>query len=141
VTTAAASYFRPLTAAECEEHLGHGGAGRVAWNAPDGPMVLPVTYQLHLGRVSFRTSPYGALSCLAEPTNVAFEVDEIDLVAGTGWSVLLRGRAQAVTSSLALTSLWRLDGIVPWANGSRNLFIAIDARSTSGRMVRAPFAG
>jgi nitroimidazol reductase NimA-like FMN-containing flavoprotein (pyridoxamine 5'-phosphate oxidase superfamily) len=140
MTTTTNSAFRALTQSECEERLAQQSAGRVAWDAPDGPVVLPVSYQLHLGRVSFRTSPYGALSCLAEPTNVAFEVDEIDAAAGTGWSVLVRGRAQAVTSSYELSTLWGLEGVVPWATGSRNLFIAIEPRSTSGRMVRAPYA-
>lgn len=138
MTATASSVFRPLTAAECEVRLAGHRVGRVAWNAADGPMVLPVSYQLHLGRISFRTSPYGALSRLVEPTNVAFEVDDIDLTAGTGWSVLVRGRAQAVTSSFELANLWRLEGAVPWATGSRNLFIAVEARSTTGRLVTAP---
>jgi nitroimidazol reductase NimA-like FMN-containing flavoprotein (pyridoxamine 5'-phosphate oxidase superfamily) len=140
MTATTSSAFRALTPAECEERLARHSAGRVAWNAPDGPVVLPVSYQLHLGRISFRTSPYGALSRLAEPTNVAFEVDEIDTEAGTGWSVLVRGRAQAVTSSHELSSLWRLEGAVPWATGSRNLFVVIEPRTTTGRLLRAPFA-
>lgn len=140
MTTTTSSYFRSLTPAECDERLAQHRAGRVAWNAPDGPMVLPVTYVMHLGKISFRTSGYGALSTLAEPTNVAFEVDEIDMEAGTGWSVLVRGRAQAVTSSYLLSTLWRLDGIVPWATGSRNIFISIDPHSIRGKLVRAPFA-
>ena len=140
MTGTAMSYFRSLTPDECQERLDHHHAGRVAWNAPDGPMVLPVSYQMHLGKVVVRTSAYGTLSDLAEPTNVAFEVDDIDMEAGHGWSVLVRGRAQAVTSSYQLTTLWRLDGVVPWATGSRNLFIGIDPRGISGKMVRAPFA-
>jgi len=50
------SAFRALTLAGCEERLAQQSAGRVAWDAPDGPVVLPVSHQLHLGRVSFRTS-------------------------------------------------------------------------------------
>jgi len=103
-------------------------------------MLLPVSYQMHLGKVAFRTSAYGVLSRLAQSTMVAFEVDEIDMDAGTGWSVLVRGRAQAVTSDYQLSTLWRLDGIVPWATGSRNLFITIDPLHVSGKLVRAPFA-
>jgi hypothetical protein len=49
-------------------------------------------------------------------------------------------RAEAVTSSYLLSTLSRLDGIVPWATGNRTLFISIDRHSTSGRLVRAPFA-
>jgi len=140
MTATTNSPFRALTRTECEEMLAGHRAGRVAWQAPDGPMVLPVSYQLHLGRVSFRTSPYGSLSALIEPTPVAFEIDEIDMDAGTGRSVLVRGRAQAVTSDHLLSTLWRLEGIVPWATGTRNLFISIDPHSISGRQVRAPYA-
>jgi nitroimidazol reductase NimA-like FMN-containing flavoprotein (pyridoxamine 5'-phosphate oxidase superfamily) len=140
-TTASTSKsFRPLTEVECQQRLAEHHAGRVAWNAGDGPMLLPVSYQLHLGKVSFRTSPYGALSRLVEPTNVAFEIDEIDRESGTGWDVLVRGRAQAVTSTYTLSTLWKLEGIVPWATGTRNLFISIEPHSVSGRQVRAPFS-
>jgi nitroimidazol reductase NimA-like FMN-containing flavoprotein (pyridoxamine 5'-phosphate oxidase superfamily) len=140
MTATTSSRFRALTRRECDEELARHSAGRVAWQAPDGPMVLPVSYQLYLGRISFRTSPYGALSALRHPTNVAFEIDEIDMDAGTGWSVVVRGRAEAVTSDHVLSSLWRLDGVVPWATGSRNLFITIDPHSVSGRQVKAPSA-
>ena len=71
---------------------------------------------------------------------VAFEIDEIDKEAGTGWSVVARGPAHAVTSPQVLSSLWKLNGVVPWATGSRNLFISIDPLSIGGRTVRAPFA-
>lgn len=140
MTASTNSHFRPLTQAECEQHLAQQHAGRVAWTAADGPMVLPISYEMHLGQVSFRTSPYGVLSCLVEPTNVAFEIDDIDMEAGTGWSVLVRGRARAVTSTYTLSNLWKLEGIVPWATGTRNLFITIEPRSISGRQVRAPYA-
>ena len=139
-TTGTSSHFRALTLAECEQRLAEGGAGRVAWNAADGPMLLPVSYEMHLGRVSFRTSPCGVLSRLAEPTNVAFEIDDVDLAAGTGWSVVLRGRAAGVTSTYTLATLWKLEGVVPWATGTRNLFISIEPHSISGRQVKAPFA-
>jgi len=139
MSTEVSSHFRPLSREECEQRLAEHRAGRVAWQAADGPMVLPVSYRVHVGKVSFRTSPYGVLSRLAAPTNVAFEIDDIDLDAGTGWSVLVRGRAQAVTSSYVLTTLWK-DGPVPWATGTRNLFISIEPHSISGRLVKAPFA-
>ena len=88
----------------------------------------------------FRTSPYGALSALAKPTNVAFEIDDVDQQAGTGWSVLVRGRAKAVNHAYDLTALLGTQGIVPWASGTRNLFVAIGPRTITGRTVQAPFA-
>jgi hypothetical protein len=35
--------------------------------------------------------------------------------------------------------LWARPDIVPWAPGTRNLFIAITAHALSGRIVHAPF--
>lgn len=134
------SHFQAMSREECQQRLAEHHAGRVAWTAADGPMVLPVSYQVYAGEVTFRTSAYGALSALIHPTNVAFEIDDIDMDAGTGWSVLVRGRAKAVRSPTVLTALWTLDGAVPWATGTRNVFIGIEPRSISGRLVKAPFA-
>jgi hypothetical protein len=50
----------------------------------------------------------------------------------------VRGRAQAVTQNFDLVTLWKMDNILPWASGTRNLFIAIEPRSITGRSVRAP---
>jgi len=80
------------------------------------------------------------LSQLAEPTNVAFEIDEVDQESGVGWSVVVRGRARAVTQAYDLTKLWVMDGLVPWAAGTRNLFVGITPDSITGRAVKAPWA-
>ena len=134
------SHFREISRAECERLLGAQSTGRVAWNSPDGPQVLPVAYGLYTDEIVFRTSPYGVLSQLAKPTEVAFEIDDIDQVHGAGWSVLVRGRAKAVVAQRELVSLWTEPGIVPWAPGTRNLWIAISPRTITGRRAKAPFA-
>jgi uncharacterized protein len=87
----------------------------------------------------FRTSPYGVLSQLDNPTNVAFEIDDIDQAHGAGWSVVARGRARGIVAPHELVRLWTQPGIVPWAPGTRNLWIGISIRTISGRRVKAPF--
>ena len=134
------SHFREIPRDECEALLGDQSTGRVAWNAPDGPQILPVSYGIYAGDIVFRTSPYGALAQLTRPTLVAFEIDDIDQAHGSGWSVLVRGRAKAVMAPHELVSLWTQPGIVPWAPGIRNLWIGISVTTISGRRVRAPFA-
>ena len=96
---------------------------------------------MYTGDIVFSTSPFGALSALANPTNVAFEIDDVDQQAGAGWSVLVRGRAKAVRQAYDVMTLWGTEGIVPWASGTRNLFVAIAPRTITGRAVQAPFAG
>ena len=128
--------FAELSEAECQELLAQHTAGRVGFMAPDGPQILPVTYQFRNGGVIFRTSPAGALSGLIRRTSVAFEIDDIDEQNKSGWSVLVLGFAEAMAHNHLLTSAWET-GPVPWADGVRNLFIEIKPRKISGRSVGA----
>jgi len=128
--------FAELSEAECQELLAQHTAGRVGFMAPEGPQILPVTYQYRNGSVIFRTSPVGALSGLVRRTSVAFEIDDIDEQNRSGWSVLVLGFAEAMAHNYLLTSAWET-GPVPWADGVRNLFIEIKPRKISGRSVRA----
>jgi uncharacterized protein len=129
--------FEELTLAECERLLAEHKAGRVGVNAPAGPQILPVTYAYYAKTIVFRTSPYGVLSSLERHTRVAFEIDDIDEERESGWSVLVLGSAERVTREYTLTSLWE-DGPVPWAEGTRNLFIMITPETITGRIVGAP---
>lgn len=129
---------RELTAEECQTHLEHATQGRVAWSADGLVHILPISCAVHAGRVTFRTSPYGVLAALEHTSEVAFEVDQIDLATGTGWSVVVQSRAQAVVMSEDLLDLWARPDLVPWAPGTRNVFISITPHHLSGRRVQAP---
>lgn len=133
------SHFRDVPRDECEALLAAQRAGRVAWNVPDGPHVLPVTYGVYAGDIVFRTSPHGVLAQLDNPTIVAFEIDDLDQAHRSGWSVVARGRARGIGAPHELVRLWTQPGIVPWAPGIRNLWIGISIRTISGRLVKAPF--
>jgi nitroimidazol reductase NimA-like FMN-containing flavoprotein (pyridoxamine 5'-phosphate oxidase superfamily) len=140
-STGDAAQFQEIHATRCRELLAHHHTGRVAWSAPDGPELLPVTYAVHNGDVVFRTSPYGAMAQLAEQRcPVAFEIDDIDREQGSGWSVVVRGTTRGVVPAHELVTLWTVDGIEPRATGIRNAFVAITPRTISGRVVKAPAA-
>jgi uncharacterized protein len=124
---------------ECQALLAAQSTGRVAWNAPDGPQVLPVTYGVYAGDIVFRTSRHGVLAQLDNPTIVAFGIDDLDQAHRAGWSVVARGRARGIVAPHELVKLWTQPGIVPWAAGIRNLWIGISIRMISGRQVNAPF--
>lgn len=125
-----------LSGPRCRELLAGNDIGRVAWQAADGPQILPILYALRGETVLFRTSPYGALSDLIRPTEVAMEVDQLDVEHRSGWSVLVRGRAEAASEPAEFSPTWTLDGIVPWAPGQRNLVIQITPRVITGRVFR-----
>jgi nitroimidazol reductase NimA-like FMN-containing flavoprotein (pyridoxamine 5'-phosphate oxidase superfamily) len=131
--------FTELSRSECEDLLAKRSVGRVGLNAPTVPQIFPVTYAYYAKTIVFRTSPYGVLSSLERHTRVAFEIDDIDEERESGWSVLVMGSAEGVTAHYTLSTLWK-EGPVPWASGTRNLFIAITPDSITGRAVRAPFA-
>jgi nitroimidazol reductase NimA-like FMN-containing flavoprotein (pyridoxamine 5'-phosphate oxidase superfamily) len=132
-----ASEFRAISPTHCQELLESQSVGRIAWQAADGPQILPVTYAWHDGTIIFRTSPYGVLSELIRPTEVALEIDELDQNNRRGWSVVVQGRAQAVAEPDELVRMWTVGDVVPWAAGVRNVFIQITPHKVTGRVVAA----
>jgi uncharacterized protein len=131
------SDFRAMSPARCQELIESQTVGRIAWQAADGPQILPVTYAWHEGTIIFRTSPYGVLSELIRPTEVALEIDELDQKNRRGWSVVVQGRSQGVAEPDQLVRMWTVGGVVPWAAGVRNVFIQITPHRVTGRVVAA----
>jgi nitroimidazol reductase NimA-like FMN-containing flavoprotein (pyridoxamine 5'-phosphate oxidase superfamily) len=127
--------FGPLSSEECRRRLEGGSIGRVAWNTVDGPQVLPVTYAVHNDAVVFRTAAYGPLADLRHVRRVAFEIDEFDAESRTGWSVVVVGQSRAAAKAAELVELWSQADPVPWAPGTRNLFIEIRIDQLSGRSI------
>jgi len=127
--------FGPLSSEECRRRLEGGSIGRVAWNTVDGPQVLPVTYAVHNDAVVFRTAAYGPLADLRHVRRVAFEIDEFDAETRTGWSVVVVGQSRAAAKAAELVELWSQADPVPWAPGTRNLFIEIRIDQLSGRSI------
>jgi nitroimidazol reductase NimA-like FMN-containing flavoprotein (pyridoxamine 5'-phosphate oxidase superfamily) len=119
---------------ECLELLTVKQVGRLAYADQDGPVVVPVNYVLHDRSVLFRTSPHSLLGRNVSNAVVAFEVDDIDDVTESGWSVLVRGRAEYLDVDDLPTSDRRP---APWADGGRNLNVRIRPRSVTGRRLLA----
>ena len=94
-----------LERGECLRLIAAGGVGRIAYTSRFGPTVLPVNYTLYEGGILFRTAQHGPLDedLRTGITNadykVAFEIDDIDMGAGQGWSVLVQGPAHHVTGA------------------------------------------
>lgn len=124
-------YFERIEPDECRRMLDSTTVGRVCWISPTrGLQVLPVTYTMHQGTIGFAVARTSVLGELAEPVEVAFQVDDIDAETSTGWSILVHGEARALTESAGELN-------APWAPGERDLLIGITPRSVSGRLVSA----
>ena len=124
---------RGLGPAECRQRLSEQTVARVAWQGAAGLQLLPVSYTWHERRLVFRTSAYGLLAELAQPTAVVVEVDDLSVSRRLGWSVVVHGTASGVAEPAELVSLWTVDGLVPWAEGLRTMFVEVRPTSISGR--------
>jgi nitroimidazol reductase NimA-like FMN-containing flavoprotein (pyridoxamine 5'-phosphate oxidase superfamily) len=125
---------------ECLRLISPGGVGRVAFNNPSGPLILPVNYTIEQGAVLFRTAFGGPMDAdlrtgvAGAEFMVAFEVDHIDENTREGWSVLIRGGAHHITDrERATTAEPRVES---WAGGERELYIRIAPVDITGRRIQ-----
>ncbi|TCJ00029.1 pyridoxamine 5'-phosphate oxidase family protein [Aeromicrobium sp. IC_218] len=116
--------------------LGAGVVGRIAFVDHDGTLQLvPVNYRELDGDVFWLTAAGGILARSADADQVAFQVDHHDDTFQSGWSILLRGRAEVVhDEGLAATLADR--GLRPWAPGERTTLVRLRAAAMTGRRVR-----
>lgn len=84
--------------------------------------------------VVFRTDIGSKLSAGLREAPVAFEIDGVDRRAHTGWSVVVRGRAEEVTDPAELKRLRELP-LVPWAPGPKDHFLRVRPSQVSGREI------
>lgn len=85
-----------LPLAQCLTLLRSRPVGRLAYLDAGGPTVVPVNHLVDGSTVVLRTQSGGKLDAAIVGAAVAFQLDDHDPVRGTGWSVLVRGRAEVV---------------------------------------------
>jgi uncharacterized protein len=120
----------------CRQMLARCAFGRVAFDDPDeGLSVLPVNCLYSHDAVLFRTLPGSALDRLGEGRAVAFEADQVDPVAESGWSVLVRGTATHLRDPERIAALAD-SAMHPWAPGQRDSWVEIRSGQITGRIIR-----
>jgi hypothetical protein len=130
--------FSEIGFEECAALLRAGIVGRVAIATQDGPHIVPVNYAVVDEAVVVATSPYSVLGTYGRGGMLAFEVDGFDPETQEGWSVVARGRAEAL-DPLGLQQVREHGLPTPWADGTRTLFLRIPWSELSGRRVgKAP---
>lgn len=124
-----------LSVEQCREMLTAASVGRVGFVQGDRVQIIPVNYVHDGDDIIIRTSPDGILRALpAATTDVAFEVDHIDSLAGTAWSVLLTCQVTEVTDPEEIAAL-DTHRVTPWAGPGRTLHLRLRAKAMSGRLV------
>ncbi|MFC4062639.1 pyridoxamine 5'-phosphate oxidase family protein [Planomonospora corallina] len=126
-----------LSYEECIRLLAGCPIGRIVFTDRALPAVQPVNFCLDGEDIVIRTTVGSKLAAATRRTVVAFEVDEFDPVARTGWSVTVVGHARAAEDPAEIERLAALP-LTPWAPGSRDHFIVIATEQVSGRRLTQP---
>jgi uncharacterized protein len=120
----------------CRQMLARCTFGRVAFgNDDEGLTVLPVNCVYSHDAVLFRAQAGSALDRLGAGRVVAFEADQIDPIAESGWSVLVRGTATHLRDPERIAAL-TVTSTHPWAPGLRDRWIEIHPQQITGRIIR-----
>jgi uncharacterized protein len=124
-----------LSVNECVRLLTDKPVGRVAFWGPDGPQVLPVNHAVVDGDVVFRVAAHSEMAQALNGSAVAFEVDDIDDITQSGWSVLVVGSSEYVEDPDTMTERSGRRLPDPWAPGLRTLVVRVVTHRVSGRRI------
>lgn len=114
---------------DCLRLLGSHQIARLVSGAA-GTHLRPVNYILAAGDILTRAD-----QPIDDGTAVTLEIDELDAVERQGWSVIVHGRAYAISEeSVSADARERL---APWAPGPKASWTKIVIDEVSGRWVRA----
>lgn len=119
---------------ECYRLIAGQQVGRLGVNAEEQPLIFPVNFLMDGTQVVIRTDPGTKLAAAAHAP-VTFEVDAIDQQHRSGWSVLIRGRAEEVTGAERAALVERADagGVRSWAPGEHGHWLRLVAEHVTGR--------
>jgi uncharacterized protein len=125
-----------LSREECLRLLAENSFGRLAVTMKDQPVIRPVNYLFYepSQSVVFRTAQGSKFHALLRAARAAFEIDGIDERSRTGWSVIIHGVTEEITTP---SDVRRLDGLglETWAPGPKPHWVCIRAWTVSGRRI------
>lgn len=129
-----------LTEEECFALIRGKVIARLAFADDDGPAVLPVNFGIAGKDIVFRIEAGSHLRDVLHG-RVAVEIDETDVDAGTGWSVLIRGKGREIPPNDVPALLKQMGENFPhpWAEGVHNIWAAVTPERVTGRHLSFPY--
>ena len=121
-----------LETADCIELLGTQTLGRIALSSGALPLILPVNYVLVDDRIVIRTRRGTNLARATNNAVVAFEVDQIDVASGIGWSVVVQGFARELADPPVLAAV-RAEPLARWLDPETSVHVEISLDIIAGR--------
>lgn len=124
-----------LTSHECDRLLSTTPIGRVSFLLDGEPQILPVNYRFDDGSILIRTTVGSKIEAAEMHHRFAFEIDDWDAEAGSGWSVVAHGSGEVVNDPDEIQRMENL-GLESWAQGQDNdLWIRLRLDDITGRRV------
>jgi uncharacterized protein len=128
----AGSKLTVLSQKESWDLVRRSAIGRLAFVMDGWPLVMPVNYLVDGVDVVLRSDPGRKLTAAREQVQAALQVDSIDPVYRSGWSVLVFGVATAVDDAVEVARLDDL-GLRSWAASARASWIRLLPVQITGR--------
>jgi len=108
--------------------------GRVVLSLNCIPVALPVNLVVLDGDVVFATDRGSKLDAAVQGNVVSVQVDDIDRIYHTGWSVLVTGVAELLSDPRDVERARRLP-LQPWAPGPHPFYVRVPSTVVSGRRI------
>lgn len=106
--------------------------GRVAVNAPGGPLVFPVRYSYQAPYALIRTALVSELEAVSRQ-DVTLTVDDIGFDQQWAWSILARGWASDTSGSMdAMSEAMQSQSISSWVGTDSDARFRIEVKAVSG---------
>jgi nitroimidazol reductase NimA-like FMN-containing flavoprotein (pyridoxamine 5'-phosphate oxidase superfamily) len=122
---------------ECLRLLASETLGRLAISLrSEVPMIRPVNYVFdeRSQSIVFRTDFGSKFQGILVSAKAAFEVDSVDRVRRTGWSVIVTGSVEKVSNHLELERFETLE-LRPWEPGEKRHWVRIRVWTITGRRI------
>lgn len=129
-----AAHLEILDDEDCLAMLRRHSIGRIGLSSGALPVVLPVNFMLDGRTLLFRTEPGLKLDAARQGAVACLEVDDYDVMAHTGSSVLATGRLGVVTEESRLRSLASLP-LRPWGAPDARHLVELPIELLSGRTI------
>ncbi len=120
---------------ECLALLPTASIGRIAFTEGALPAIQPVSFTVDGPEILIPTQPGSKVAVASRGAVVAFEVDDFDVPARTGWNVTVVGPSRLIDDAGAVRALDRL-GARPWAPTDEHCYIAVRISLVRGRRLR-----
>jgi len=119
---------------ECWRLLERHPIGRLGVSIANQPEIFPVNYVVDGRTIVFLTAEGTKFAAAVLGEAVAFEIDAADPLFHTGWSVMVRGRAEEIEKLDDLVAAEELP-LRPWASGKKTRYVRIIPEVVTGRRI------